>query len=56
MNLWLWPGVGEVGGECVGGRDRMGVWDWHIQTAIFKIDNQQGLYSTGKFAQYSVIT
>ena len=26
----------------VGGRDRLGVWDWHILTAIFKIDNKQG--------------
>ena len=23
-------------------RDRLGVWDWHVHTAIFKIDNQQG--------------
>ena len=36
-NLWLrgW------GGRVVG-RDRLGVWDWHVHTAIFKIDNQQG--------------
>ena len=26
----------------VGGRDRLGVWDWHVHSAIFKIDNQQG--------------
>ena len=26
----------------VGGRDNWGVWDWHVHTAIFKIDNQQG--------------
>ena len=25
-----------------GGRGRLGVWDWHVHTAIFKIDNQQG--------------
>ena len=28
-----------------GGReegDRLGVWDWHVHTAIFKTDNQQG--------------
>ena len=25
-----------------GGRDRLGVWDWHVHTAIFKIDDQQG--------------
>ena len=28
---------GEVGGQC-----RMGVWDWHVRTTIFKTDNQQG--------------
>ena len=26
----------------IGGRDRLGVWDWHVHTAIFKVDNQQG--------------
>ena len=25
-----------------GGRDSLGVWDWHVHTAIFKMDNQQG--------------
>ena len=25
------------------GRDRLGVWGWHIQINIFKIDNQKGL-------------
>ena len=25
-----------------GGRDSRGVWDGHIHTAIFKMDNQQG--------------
>ena len=24
------------------GRDKIGVWDWHIHTTIYKIDNQQG--------------
>ena len=24
------------------GRDKLGVWDLHIQTTIYKIDNQQG--------------
>ena len=24
------------------GRDRLGVWDWHVHTTIFKIDNPQG--------------
>ena len=23
-------------------KSRLGVWDWHVHTAIFKIDNQQG--------------
>ena len=31
---------GKVGGG--GGRDKLGVWDWHIHTTIYKIDNQQG--------------
>ena len=29
-------------GKGVGGRDRLGVWDWHAHTAIYKNDNQQG--------------
>ena len=24
------------------GRDSLGVWDGHVHTTIFKIDNQQG--------------
>ena len=24
------------------GRDRLGVWEWHVYTAVFKTDNQQG--------------
>ena len=41
----------------VGGRDKLGVWDWHVYTAIFKIDNQQGpTYSTGNYIQYLIIT
>ena len=32
-----------MGGWGMGrGRDRLGVWDWHLHTAIFKTDNQQG--------------
>ena len=23
-------------------RDKLGVWDWHVCTDMFKIDNQQG--------------
>ena len=25
------------------GRDKLGIWNWHIHTTIFKIDKQQGL-------------
>ena len=25
-----------------GGRDRLGVWDGYVYTAMFKIDNQKG--------------
>ena len=28
--------------KALGGRDRGGVWDGQVHTAIFKIDNQQG--------------
>ena len=35
LNLWL------PERKCWG-RDRLGVWDWHVHTTIFKIDNQQG--------------
>ena len=30
------------GERCGGGEDRLGVWDWHVHTAVFKSDNQQG--------------
>ena len=23
------------------GRDKLGVWDWHTHTTIYKLDNQQ---------------
>ena len=26
----------------IGRRARMGDWDWHAHTAIYKVDNQQG--------------
>ena len=29
-------------GEREWGRDKLGVWDQHIQTTIYKIDKQQG--------------
>ena len=35
MNLWLSVGEGR-------GRDRLGVWDQHVDIAICKIDTQQG--------------
>ena len=28
--------------KCLSGKIRLGVWDWYVDTAIFKIDNQQG--------------
>ena len=28
-------------GGRVGGRERLGVWDWHVYTALLKIDSQQ---------------
>ena len=37
-------------------RDRLGVWDYQMQTIIYKMDKQQVLLcSTGKYIQYSVI-
>ena len=38
------------------GSDKLGVWDWHIPTTIYKIDNKDLLYSTGNSTQYSVMT
>ena len=35
MNLWL------PGGK-MRRRDNWGIWDGHIYTAVFKMDNQQG--------------
>ena len=26
-------------GEGLVGRERLGVWDWHVHTTIFKLDN-----------------
>ena len=37
--------------EMVGRRDRLGVWNRHVYTAIFKIDNKDLLHSIGNFAQ-----
>ena len=33
-----------------------GVWGVHVQTAVFSMNNQQGLYSTGHLAQCYVAT
>ena len=33
-----------------GGKDRLGVWDWHVHTAICKITNKGLLHSTGNSA------
>ena len=33
---------GGWGGEGRRGRDKLGVWDEHIHTTRYKIDNQQG--------------
>ena len=36
--------------------DELGDWDWHIYTAMYKIDNENLLYSTGNSTQCSVVT
>ena len=49
MVSWGWE-------QKTGGKDTQGVWDPHVHTAIFKMDNQQGptVYSTGNSTQCSV--
>ena len=38
------------------GGDKLGVWDWQIQTAIYKIEKQQVLLlNTGNYVRYPVI-
>ena len=37
------------------GADKLGDWDWHIHTTIYKIDNKDLLYSTGNTTHYSVM-
>ena len=39
-----------------GGRDKLGVWDQHVHTTIYKVDKHDLLYSTGNYIQYLVIT
>ena len=34
-NLWLPKGEGE-------GRDKLGVWDWHMHVIVYGMDGQQG--------------
>ena len=46
-NLWLPKGKG--------GRDKLGVWDYQIQTNIYKINNKDLLNRTGNSIQYLVI-
>ena len=29
-------------GRNMGGSDKLGDWDWHTHTTIYKLDNQQG--------------
>ena len=36
------------------GRNELGVWDWQIQTTIYKIDKKVLLYSTGDYIQYPI--
>ena len=36
----------------MGRRDSQGVWDERVHTAMFEMDNQQGLHNTGNSAQY----
>ena len=41
----------------VSGKDKLGVWYWHIYTTTFKTDNNKDLlYNTGSSAQYSAMT
>ena len=38
------------------GRDRLLVWDWQMQTIIFRMDNNKLLLNnTGNYIQYPVI-
>ena len=36
------------------GRNELGVWDWQIQTTIYKIDKKVLLCSTGDYIQYPI--
>ena len=39
-------------GEQVGGRDGLGVWDWHMHTLEYRRDSPQGSCSTGHSPPY----
>ena len=39
-----------------GGRDGLGVWNWHKHSIVYGIDGQWGPASTENSIQYSVIT
>ena len=41
----------------VGGSDRWRVWDQHMQTITYRMDQQQGptVYNTGNYIQYPVV-
>ena len=38
-----------------GGRDKLGDWDWHIPTTIYKIDDKDQLDTTSNSSQYPVM-
>ena len=46
--LMVTKGKGEV-------REKLGGWDWHIHTTIYKTDIEELLYSTGNSTQNSVM-
>ena len=39
---WLWKQICGYQKEKTGGRDRLGVWDWHNHTIIYGMDGQWG--------------
>ena len=45
---WLQKGKG-------GGRNKLGVRDWHVHTTIYKLINTDILYSIANSTQYSVV-
>ena len=49
MNLWLPGGKGWVGAS-----DRLEVWDGHVHTVVFKIDNQQGPTVKNQFEKENI--